>query len=181
MKTHLTRISVYAVASAIALLSVYPFYWMCVSAFRTQDAILSTPTRILPESLDLTALRSISSLGGTPLWTYVFNSVFITIAATVIGVCATGAGAYALYRNPRLPLFAGVRYSFLLTIMYPNMMLVIPLYFVVFQLGLLGSYTGIILCTSAQRFRRVAETVSGGGAILDRPQRHSRRPCIFML
>ena len=148
MKTHLTRISVYAVASAIALLFVYPFYWMCVSAFRTQDAILSTPTRILPESLDLTAFRSIASLGGTPLWTYVVNSVFITIAATVIGVCATGAGAYALYRNPRLPLFAGVRYSFLLTIMYPNMMLVIPLYFVVFQLGLLGSYTGIILVMS---------------------------------
>lgn len=148
MKTHLTRISVYAVASAIALVFVYPFYWMCVSAFRIQDAILSTPTRILPESLDLTAFRSIASLGGTPLWTYVVNSVFITIAATVIGVCATGAGAYALYRNPRLPLFAGVRYSFLLTIMYPNMMLVIPLYFVVFKLGLLGSYTGIILVMS---------------------------------
>ena len=148
MKTHLTRISVYAVASAIALLFVYPFYWMCVSAFRTQDAILSTPTRILPESLDLCAFRSIASLGGTPLWTYVVNSVFITIAATVIGVCVTGAGAYALYRNPRLPLFAGVRYGFLLTIMYPNMMLVIPLYFVVFQLGLLGSYTGIILVMS---------------------------------
>jgi ABC-type glycerol-3-phosphate transport system permease component len=148
MKTHLTRISVYAVVSAIALVFVYPFYWMCVSAFRNQDAILSTPTRLLPENLDLTAFRSIATLGGTPLWTYVVNSVFITIAATVIGVCVTGAGAYALYRNPRLPLFAGVRYGFLLTIMYPNMMLVIPLYFVVFKLGLLGSYAGIILVMS---------------------------------
>ena len=145
MKTQLARIFVYAAASVIAVVFVYPFYWMCVSAFRTQDAILSTPTRLWPESLDLTAFRSIASLGGTPLWTYVFNSVFITIAATVIGVCATGAGAYALYRRPGLPAFATVRYGFLLTIMYPNMMLVIPLYFVVFKLGLLGSYTGIIL------------------------------------
>jgi multiple sugar transport system permease protein len=142
------RIFLYTVASAISLVFVYPFYWMCVSAFRTQDAILSTPTRLLPESLDLTAFRSIASLGGTPLLTYVFNSVFITLAATVIGVCATGAGAYALYRRPTLPLFATVRYGFLLTIMYPNMMLVIPLYFVVFRLGLLGSYAGIILVMS---------------------------------
>ena len=41
-----------------------------------------------------------------------------------------------------------MRYAFLLTIMYPNMMLVIPLYFVVWQLGLLGTYAGIILATS---------------------------------
>jgi len=148
MKTQLARILVYTAASTIALVFVYPFYWMCVSAFRTQDAILSTPARLLPESLDLTAFYSIASLGGTPLWIYVLNSVFITIAATVIGVCATGAGAYALYRRPRLPLFATVRYGFLLTIMYPNMMLVIPLYFVVFKLGLLGSYAGIILVMS---------------------------------
>ena len=148
MKQQLTRIVIYAVASVISGVFVYPFYWMCVSAFRTQEAILATPTRLLPESLDLTAFRSIASLGGTPLWTYVVNSMFITIAATVIGVCATGAGAYALYRRPRLPLFPTVRYGFLLTIMYPNMMLVIPLYFVVFKLGLLGSYAGIILVMS---------------------------------
>jgi multiple sugar transport system permease protein len=148
MKQQFSRIFIYTLASAIALVFIYPFYWMCVSAFRTQDAILSMPTRLLPESLDLTAFRDIASLGGTPLWTYVVNSVVITIAATIIGVCATGAGAYALYRRPRLPLFASVRYGFLLTIMYPNMMLVIPLYFVVFRLGLLGSYAGIIVVMS---------------------------------
>ncbi len=148
MRTHLARTAIYATASVIALVFVYPFYWMCVSAFRTQDAILSTPTRLLPESLDLSSFRAIASLGGTPLWIYAANSVFITIAATLIGVCATGAGAYALYRNPRMPLFSSVRYGFLLTIMYPNMMLVIPLYFVVFKLGLLGTYAGIILVMS---------------------------------
>ena len=41
-----------------------------------------------------------------------------------------------------------MRYGFLLTIMYPNMMLVIPLYFVVFHLGLLGTYAGIVLAVS---------------------------------
>lgn len=138
----------YAVAIVIALFFVYPFYWMAVSAFRTQSAILAAPLRLLPESLDLASFRAIATIGGTPLLSFVCNSVTITLAATALGVCATGLGAYALYRRPRAWLSSGVRYGFLLTIMYPNMMLVIPLYFVVFHLGLLGSYAGIVLAVS---------------------------------
>jgi ABC-type glycerol-3-phosphate transport system permease component len=138
----------YTVATAIALIFVYPFYWMLVSAFRSQEAILSAPLRLIPEHFDLTAFQTIASIGGTALSSFAFNSVVITVLATAIGVCATGLGAYALYRNPRLPLFTSVRYSFLLTIMYPHMLLVIPLYFVSYKLNLLGSTLGIILVMS---------------------------------
>jgi multiple sugar transport system permease protein len=148
MKRVIARIAVYATASLVSLAFVYPFLWMLISSFRTQSAILSAPLRLWPERFDLSAFRSIAQIGGDPLGRFVANSVVITLAATAIGVCATGLGAYALYRRPNLPLFASVRYGFLLTIMYPNMMLVIPLYFVVYHLGLLGSYAGIILPVS---------------------------------
>lgn len=138
----------YVVAIMIALFFVYPFYWMGVSAFRTQSAILAAPLRLLPESIDLSAFRAIATIGGTPLLSFVGNSIAITLAATALGVCATGLGAYALYRRPLAWLSLSVRYGFLLTIMYPNMMLVIPLYFVVFHLGLLGTYAGIVLAVS---------------------------------
>jgi len=140
--------ALYAVAVAIALVFVYPFYWMLVSAFRSQEAILSAPLRLLPESLDLTAFATIATIGGTPLASFAVNSLIITVLATALGVCATGLGAYALYRKPALPLFASVRYGFLLTIMYPHMLLVIPLYFVSYKLNLLGSMLGIILVMS---------------------------------
>ena len=148
MNAHLSRAALYAVASAIAFVFVYPFYWMLVSAFRTQEAILSAPLRLVPESLDLTAYRSIAEIGGIALWRYGLNSVLITLASTALGVCVTGLGAYALYRGPRLPLFSSVRYGFLLAIMYPHMLLVIPLYFVTHRLGLLNSYLGVILVLS---------------------------------
>ena len=148
MKRMFARFGLYLLAIFVSLVFVYPFYWMIVSAFRTQKAILSTPIRLLPESFDLTAFRSIAAIGGDPLGGFIVNSVVITLAATAIGVCATGLGTYALYRRPASRLFRSVRYAFLLTIMYPNMMLVIPLYFVVYQLGLLGTYAGIILATS---------------------------------
>jgi ABC-type glycerol-3-phosphate transport system permease component len=148
MNDRLFRAGLVTLASLIALVFVYPFYWMLVSAFRTQEAILSAPLRLIPESLNWSAFQTIATIGGVPLWRYAVNSVTITIAATVVGVCATGLGAYALYRNPRLPLFTSVRYGFLLTIMYPHMLLVIPLYFVSHQLGLLNTYWGVILVMS---------------------------------
>ena len=140
--------ALFALATVVSLVFVYPFVWMGVSAFRSQQAILAAPLRLLPERLDLTAFRDIQTIGGTSLLSYAVNSVGITLAATALGVAATGLAAYALYRNPRLPLFGTVRAAFLLTIMYPNMLLVIPLYFVMFKVGLLGSYLGIVLVLS---------------------------------
>ncbi|WP_342358832.1 carbohydrate ABC transporter permease [Terrarubrum flagellatum] len=144
----LATFTLYVAATLIALIFVYPFYWMIVSAFRSQDAILSAPMRLWPESFDLTAFRSLATIGGTALSTFAWNSVVITLLATAVGVVATGLGAYALFRNPKLPLFTSVRYGFMLTIMYPHMLLVIPLYFVSYKLNLLGTTLGIVLVMS---------------------------------
>ncbi len=144
----LAHFALNALATVVSLVFVYPFYWMLVSAFRTQEAILTEPLRLLPERFDLGAFYAISRIGGVALSSFAVNSVLITILATAIGVTTTALGAYALYRNPHLPLFASVRYGFLLTIMYPHMLLVIPLYFVSYKLGLLGTYLGIVLVLS---------------------------------
>lgn len=148
MSSRVAQIGLYLLMSVIAIAFVYPFYWMLVSAFRTQEAVLSAPLRLLPETFDLSAWRSIGRLGGLDLSGYVVNSLVLTLAATVVGVVATGLGAYALYRNPKLPFFTSIRYGFLLTVMYPHMLLIIPLYFVTYKLGLLGSHIGIILVMS---------------------------------
>jgi multiple sugar transport system permease protein len=140
---------VYSLASAVALVFVYPFYWMLMASFRTQAALLSAPLRPWPESLDFSGFESLGAIGGIPFGKLVSNSLVITILATVLGVAVTGLGAYALHRNPRLPLFPLIRYGFLLKIMYPNMLLVIPLYFVAYRLHLLGTTLGIVLVMSS--------------------------------
>jgi len=135
----------YFVAFTVSLFCLYPFYWMLVSAFRSSKAILSSPLRPWPESLSLSILGELSQIGGTPLWVYVGNSIAITTASTAIGVFVTALGAYALVRRPDFWMFKLFRVGFLATIMYPYMLLVIPVYLVMFKLGLLGSYTGIVL------------------------------------
>ena len=135
----------YAVAVAVSVVCLYPYWWMLVSAFRNTQAILSSPLRPWPEAISLDVLREIASIGGTPLWRYALNSVLITTASTVVGVVVTALGAYALVRRPDFWLFRVLRLGFLVTIMYPYMLLVIPVYIVMFKIGLLGSYAGIVL------------------------------------
>ena len=139
------RACLYGTATLIGFVFAYPFWWMVVSSFRSQAAVLSSPLRLLPEQLDISAWRAIGRLGGLPLGTYVLNSIVLTVAATALAVSVTALGAYALSRGARLPGFGLVRYGFLVSAMYPQMLLVMPLYFVTFRLGLLGSQFGIVL------------------------------------
>jgi ABC-type glycerol-3-phosphate transport system permease component len=122
-----------------------PFFWMLVSAFRTSKAILSSPLRPWPEHFSFGIFSELAQIGGTPLWVYASNSVLITTASTLISVVITALGAYALVRRPDFWLFKLLRLGFMATIMYPYMLLVIPVYIVMYKLGLLGTYAGIVL------------------------------------
>jgi ABC-type glycerol-3-phosphate transport system permease component len=139
------RAAAYATAVLVSLLCLYPYWWMLVSAFRSTEAILSHPLRPWPEQVSLGVLQEIASVGGTPLWRFVVNSLVITALSTVLGIVVTAFGAYALVRRPDFWLFRVLRAGFLVTIMYPYMLLVIPVYIVMFKIGLLGTYAGIVL------------------------------------
>ncbi len=142
------RLLALGTATLVSLVCLYPYFWMLVSAFRSSQEILSAPLRPWPERLSLDVLKEIASVGGTPLWRYALNSVLITCASTVVGILVTAMGAYALVRRPQFWLFKLLRMGFMVTIMYPYMLLVIPVYIVMYKLGLLGSYSGIILFLS---------------------------------
>lgn len=139
------QIVAYVFAGLVGLAFLYPYWWMLVSAFRSTRAIMDDPLRLLPETLDFSIFTEIASLGGVSLVRYIANSLAITAVSTVLSVVVTALGAYALTRKPQLPGFTALRYGFLVTIMYPYMLLVIPVYLVMFKLGLLGSYAGIVL------------------------------------
>jgi ABC-type glycerol-3-phosphate transport system permease component len=149
MKRRLTlRIAAYGGAGAISLLFLYPYLWMVLGAFRTTGEIMSAPLRLWPEHPNLDAFRNLNDIGGVSFARALANSVGITAASSILAVVVTALGAYALTRRPQALAFRLLRGGFLLTMMYPYMLLVIPVYIVVFKLGLLGGYTGIVLFLS---------------------------------
>jgi ABC-type glycerol-3-phosphate transport system permease component len=135
----------YATATLVSLIFLYPYWWMLIGAFRRTRDVLTDPLVLWPEQIEFSVFASIARVGGVELWRYAANSLAITVASTLLGVMVTALGAYALVRRPTLPGFGLLRGGFLLTIMYPYMLLVIPVYIVMYKLGLLGSYLGIVL------------------------------------
>ncbi len=144
----LARIAAWAVAGTVSLLFLYPYLWMALGSMRSTRAILSAPLRPWPEQWTLDAYIRLHEVAGVTLWRAVANSLGITLASTALAVGITAMGAYALCRRPGLLAFRFLRGGFLLTMMYPYMLLVIPVYIVMYRLHLLGGYTGIVLFLS---------------------------------
>jgi ABC-type glycerol-3-phosphate transport system permease component len=189
------RIAAYGCASLVSLLFLYPYVWMVLGAFRSTSEILSAPLRLWPEHPNLDAFRGLDDIGGVSFARALANSVGITLASSIFAVVVTALGAYALTRRPQALAFRLLRGGFLLTMMYPYMLLVIPVYIVVYKLGLLGGYTGIVLFLSLgpvqfflfeQFFRTLpnevieAATIDGAGeaAILFRVVLPMARPVV---
>jgi ABC-type glycerol-3-phosphate transport system permease component len=148
MKRRLVSLLAYAIAIPIAAVFLFPYAWMLAGAFRRTRDVLSDPLRIWPEQFNLDVLADIARIGGAPLTGFIVNSLLYTTLATLLGTLAAALGAYAITRKPHLPGFRWLRAGFLLTVMYPYMLLVIPVYIVMHQLGLLGSALGIVLFLS---------------------------------
>ncbi len=142
------KILAYGAASLVSLVFAYPYLWMVLSSFRSTRDILRRPLALWPEQIDFEAYRGLAEVSGVSLWRVTLNSLVITGASTVLAIVITAFGAYAVTRRPKAWAFRALRAGFLITMMYPYMLLVIPVYIVVYRLGLLGGYTGIILFLS---------------------------------
>jgi ABC-type glycerol-3-phosphate transport system permease component len=142
------KAAAYATAGLVSLFFLYPYAWMALGAFRSTQEILSAPLLPWAEHPSLDAFRAIADVGGVGFWRALANSLGITAASSALAVVVTALGAYALTRRPEAWAFRALRAGFLLTMMYPYMLLVIPVYIVMYKLGLLGGYPGIVLFLS---------------------------------
>lgn len=151
MKTKkIALVIVYISLTVIAFIMIYPFLWMLFSSFKTNQEIIQNPLSLLPQKWVTTGWESIMQLSGNPFWHYLKNSVIISVGCTATVVIATSLGGYALYRKAKLPGFKMIETSFSLSLMYPAVLMLIPLYIVVINMRLYGTnnFFGIILASS---------------------------------
>lgn len=147
----LVTVMVYAVLIGITIIMVYPFVWMLFGSFKSNTEIVQNPLTLLPKEWSLEGYRSIQTLGGYSIWHYFLNSVMISAGTTILVVLSTALGGYALYRKRDLPLFGFLEKIFMVSLMYPAVLLLIPLYVIIVQSKILygtGNFWGIILASS---------------------------------
>jgi multiple sugar transport system permease protein len=132
----------FAGLSLVALLFLFPFFWMVSNALRTNDEVLAFPPRLLPSEAHWE--NFIEAWSHLPFGQFFVNSLIVAISVTVIVVIVSCLAGYAFARiefRGRDQLFL----AYLGTLMIPQAMLVIPLFLLISKLGWINTYQGLIL------------------------------------
>ena len=143
-------LAVHAFLIVFTLATLYPLMLVLKIAFNEGRGISSSPG-VLPESFTLEHFRAVvsttDSQGGWLFGQQLWNSAVISIATTVVGIVIACSAAYAFSRFR----FSGRRtglIAFLVSQMFPGVMMMIPLYILMDRLGLLDNQLGLILVYS---------------------------------
>ncbi len=132
----------YLVLTAFALMFLYPFVLSFATTFKSRAEVAVHP--VLPWPLDPSsrAWENILVHSDFPLWT--LNSILVTVAATLLRLFLDSLAGYALARlNWR---GRGAVFGFVLAVLaVPPIVLTIPRFLVLKEMGLLNSYAGLVL------------------------------------
>lgn len=123
------------------LLSLFPVYFMTVSAFKTKSEYLANKWG-LPPSLNLANFNV--ALAGEKFLMRFANSAILTVGAVAISLMIACLAAYAFARAE----FPGKRFLFnlILTLMVvPPVVMVVPLFVTMVRWHLVNTYPGTIL------------------------------------
>lgn len=126
----------------VLLIQVYPFIWLILTSVRSPEDFASNSAFGLPHSFTLDNFRRAFEQGDIP--TYILNSAIVTIGACfLIAVCGM-MGAYAI----QVLGFKGsgiVRGMFLMGIVVPVQIALVPLFIDYSQVGLLDTHLAMII------------------------------------
>lgn len=132
----------YTILVVTAALLVFPFVWMIDASLMTSGEIQSRPPVWLPKTPQFSNYPEL--LDNLPLGRFYLNSLLVT-GATVIGVLLTSSLAGYAFAKYQFPGRSFLFYLILATLMIPGFVTLIPVFFIVRQLGWIDNYLGLIL------------------------------------
>jgi multiple sugar transport system permease protein len=155
-RPHPLRHAATAVVWLASLVTLVPLAWLFVSSFKTNESFLGS--LFLPRTpeggfdRDGLTLDHYRTLFGTlDFVTPLINSIFLSSTTAFLGTIACAMGGYALarfeFRGRRL-----VTAMVLGAVLIPGPLLLAPGYELLFNVGLLNTFTGVILPAAAPAF-----------------------------
>lgn len=173
MKARIANVFSHAVLISWAVLTAYPLIWAITSSFKDDEEILTDPWG-LPSALRWH--NWVRAWQTAHIGQYFLNSVLVVALSLVITMFFGAMAAYVLARYT----FRGSRivyYLFVGGMMFPVFLALVPLFFVVRNLGLLGTLPGLSIVYAAYSlpftvffltaFFRTLPTTVGEAAMID--------------
>ncbi len=134
------RAVLFVILAAISVLTVVPLVWMLSGAIRTQRE--TYVLKLIPDNPTLENFRYVFT--EVPFARYMFNSFFVSTTVTILALFFHSMAAYALarLRFPGRELIFSLIFS---TLLVSLPVILVPLFILVRELGMLDSYAGLII------------------------------------
>lgn len=141
----------YLLLIMMAAVTLLPFLWMISSSFKGSESIRTIPIHWIPEHPTLEGYRQVFHMQGFSFARASLNSLILAVLSTVVEVLGASMAAFVFAKIP----FRGSGKLFglyLATMMIPGTVTMVPNYVILRVLGLLDSYTGLVLPSLAKVF-----------------------------
>lgn len=140
------RVMIYLLALTAMTVVGFPLFWMVISSFKPGSELYISPPTFLPNEW---TLKNYSDLFvQTNFGVYFLNSLIVAGSSTALSLVIGGLGAYSLSRFNFFGIGSFARVA-LLCYMLPEVMIVLPLYIYVIQLGLADTLVALVIANTA--------------------------------
>ncbi len=126
----------------VAVIFLFPFFWMVSNAIRPNDEIFSVPPRLFPSVMQWE--NFVSAWLFLPFGRFFLNSALVAGAITLITLIVSCLAGYAFARM-KFPGRGGLFVVYLSTLMVPQAVVVIPLFLMMSTIGWVDTFQGLIL------------------------------------
>ena len=137
-----SKILITIILLILAALVVVPLTWLALSAFKVEKEILAYPPTFFTHSF--TFQNFLNTAKRIKISRYIMNSVIYSVGTTAIAVVVNSMAGYAYARKN----FRGKGVFFVMTLatmMIPFQVIMVPLFLVVYKLGMYNTYWGLII------------------------------------
>lgn len=141
------RILLYLILITAAVVTVYPFLWMVAASFKPLKEIVGGNMKLISENMSLDNYKYIFGRSSLfPKW--FLNSFIVAAIGTTVNVFINTMAGYSLSRLT-FPGRDQIYHALLVLMMVPSQVLLIPNYLILQRLGLLDSYSALVLPAAA--------------------------------
>lgn len=133
----------------VALIFLFPFFWMISNALRADREVFTIPPRLFPSQFQWH--NFVESWLYLPFGRFFLNSAFVALSITLITLVVSCLSAYAFARL-RFPGRGTLFVLYLATLMVPQAVIVIPLFLMMGALDWIDTYQALIIPVAFSSF-----------------------------
>jgi multiple sugar transport system permease protein len=132
------------VTLAIAVVVLFPIYWMIVTSVLPSSTVLSLKPPLVPKFSEMGLRSYIDVFARKPILTWFYNSLIVTLGSAGFSILVSITAGYSLSRYHTAGQQA-MGYFLLLSRMLPGSLVVIPMYIIFMKLKMINSFGALIL------------------------------------